>query len=285
MSIVKRHLQLFFHNPSNWIFTILSAFVIISLYFLFIRDFTIIALKEMGIIHQELELFIDLLMMSGLLIVISSTCCLPICAVFVGDKESGIIKDFIISPISKINLYFSYVLAATILSIGMSLVVFGFMLLFLNNLYNFTCSLETITSLLCILILSSMISAIELFTCSLLFHSMTSFSSFGNLFGVIIGFFTGVYIPIGYYPEVIENILFLFPQALTTSLFRHIIADSTLSAISSSVQIKEAIETMFGLSVKINGFTLVRNEQLILLVLVSGGITLILYLYSLRHSY
>ena len=45
---------------------------------------------------------------------------------------------------------------------------------------------------------------------ALMIRSFTSFSTFETLYGVVIGFFTGVYIPIGYYPTIIRNIFFYF---------------------------------------------------------------------------
>ena len=48
--LIYRHLKLFFKNPVNIILSFLSSGVIISLYFLFIRDFTIKAVSDYGFI-------------------------------------------------------------------------------------------------------------------------------------------------------------------------------------------------------------------------------------------
>ena len=60
--LVYRHLKLFFKNPVNIILSFLSSLVILSLYFLFIRDFTIKAVSDYGFISRYTELFVDQLM-------------------------------------------------------------------------------------------------------------------------------------------------------------------------------------------------------------------------------
>ena len=93
-TLIYRHLRLYLKNPANIVLSFLSSFVIISLYFLFIRDFTIKAVGDYGFISNYNELFVDRLMTSGLLIVIEATSVLSIIFIFVKDHYSGIIKDF-----------------------------------------------------------------------------------------------------------------------------------------------------------------------------------------------
>lgn len=61
-----------------------------------------------------------------------------------------------------------------------------------------------------IIFCSNIISSLLMLIVALMTRSFTSFSTFETLYGVVIGFFTGVYIPIGYYPTIIRNIFFLF---------------------------------------------------------------------------
>ena len=63
--LIYRHLKVFLKDPINKMLSFLSSLVILSLYFLFIRNFTISALSAYGFISTYNELFVDKLMTSG----------------------------------------------------------------------------------------------------------------------------------------------------------------------------------------------------------------------------
>lgn len=281
MKLIKRHIHLYFINPSNWIVSLLSVAVILSLYFLFIKEFTMDALTEVHANKNAMELFVDLLMVSGLLVVISATSCLPICSIFVKDKESGVMKDFLVSPLSKTSIHFSYVIAATMISILITLLSFIFILLFFHYQYHFHLSFQKLIWMIELISLTSFLSALILFSFSFCFQSMTSFSSFGNLFGVMIGFLTGVYIPIGYYPSAIQNGLFLFPLSQTTSLMRQVMSDASLEKVSQGIsKVQETIQSMFGLQVELFNHSLTNLQQCFYLMAIVFFISLFIWIVS-----
>lgn len=265
MRLFRRHLRLFGSDPVNWIVSFLSVAVILSLYFLFIRDFTIKAISDLGLVHQEVEEFVDLLMISGLLIVIVATSCLPISAIAVKDRERNIIHDFEVSPISRFGIHASYLIASIFISMLLVCLVFFLILIYFYQLHDFRLSNLQIMQCLFILLIACCLSSLMLYLVSLPFKSMTSFTSFGNLFGVMIGFLTGVYIPIGYYPQVIQNGIFAFPLSLTTSLLRNIMTNSSLTTMTSNypIEMKQGIQDMFGMNVQIQSITMNSENQLL----------------------
>lgn len=122
--LIKRHLKLFMKKPGNIFLSLLSSVVILSLYFLFIRDFTIKAVSDYGFISEINDLFVDRLMISGLLIVIGATSILSIVSIFITDKCSGILKDFYITAVSKINIIYTYIIASIIISTFITLFIY-----------------------------------------------------------------------------------------------------------------------------------------------------------------
>lgn len=132
MTLVIRHLKLYLKKPTNIILSFLSSGVILSLYFLFIREFTIKAVSDYGFNSQYNELFVDRLMTSGLLIVIGATSVLSIMFIFVKDRYSGLIKDFLVTPISDWKILYSYFFASFFISMMITIFVyFGIELFFL----------------------------------------------------------------------------------------------------------------------------------------------------------
>ncbi len=184
ITLVYRHLKLFLKNPANIVLSFLSSLVILSLYFLFVRDFTIKAVGDYGFVSDYNNLFVDRLMTLGLLIVIGATSVLSIIFIFVKDHYSG----------------------------------------------------------------------------------------------VVIGFFTGVYIPIGYYPAIIRNIFFYFPLCQTTSLLRNVQTDSITSIILKNYPKSQhsLLYETFGVHLSFHDYTFSINEQLWMIFIVIILLNLVL---------
>lgn len=229
-TLIARHLKLYLKKPSNIVLSFLSSLVILSLYFLCIRDFTIKAVSDYGFVSNYNELFVDRLMTSGLLIVIGTTSMLSIVFIFMKDKNNNIIKDFMITKVSKLKIYYSYVFASFIISMVITTLIYiGIETYFITTQITF--SYQRILHSILTIFLSNMISSLLVVIVAILLKSQTSFSTFETLYGVVIGFFTGVYIPIGYYPDLIRNIFFSFPLCQTTSILRNMETKSVVTEI------------------------------------------------------
>jgi len=122
--LIYRHIKLFLKNPFNIVLSFISSLVILSLYFLFIRDFTIKAVSDYGFISTYNDLFVDKLMTSGLIIVIGATSVLSIMFIFVKDNQVGIIKDFLVTPLNSYQIIYSYFFASFIISMIITLVIY-----------------------------------------------------------------------------------------------------------------------------------------------------------------
>jgi len=235
--LIQRHLKLFIKKPGNVFLSLLSSVVILSLYFLFIRDFTIKAVSDYGFVSDMNSLFVDRLMVSGLLIVIGATSTLSIVSIFINDQCRGILKDFYVTSLSKINIIYTYIISAIIVSTALTFFVYFFVELFFYVSYDYFSITEVINSSEMI-VLSNIISSNIIFIIAMFLHNITSFSTFETLYGVIIGFFTGVYIPIGYYPTIIKNIFFFFPLTQTTSILRQINTNEITTSILTHYPVK-----------------------------------------------
>lgn len=275
MRLMRRHLHLFFVNPGNWIISILSVIVVLALYFLFIRDFTIDAMQNFQVNRHYIELYIDLIMVSGLLVVVNATSCLSICAIFVKDKAQHMINDFLVAPISRTYVYFSYVLAACAISFLVTFLAFVFIGVWFFVEYEFILNLYRVTIMTALILCASMVSSFMLFLFSLAFKSINAFASFNNLFGVVIGFLTGVYIPIGYYPDVIRSVIGGFPLTIITALIRESMGATSLTKLSQgNLQVEDSILTMFGIKAELFQMQISQLQYFFYLAIIIVGMVL-----------
>ena len=268
ITLIYRHLKLFFKNPGNIILSFLSSGVILSLYFLFIRDFTIKAVSDYGFSSNYNDLFVDKLMTSGLLIVIGATSVLSIIFIFVKDRYSGTIKDFLVTPISEIKIVYSYFFASFLISMFISTICFIGIELFFMCYYNVINDFNTLFYSFLILFCSNIIASLLILIIALGIHNFTSFSTFETLYGVVIGFFTGVYIPIGYYPSIIRNLFFYFPLCQTTSVLRNIQSKSISLTILENYpsETHHILYETFGIHLTLNERTIMFETQIKMII-------------------
>jgi len=234
------------------------------LYFLFIRDFTIKAVADYGFVSDFNSFFVDRLMVSGLFIVIGATSTLSIVAIFIHDKCFGILRDFCVTTLSKVNIIYSYIIAAIIISTFLTLLIYFGVEIFFNIYYD-SFSIKGIISACFLIVVSNIVSSHLIFLIALFLPNITSFSTFETLYGVVIGFFTGVYIPIGYYPNLIRNVFFFFPLTQTTSMLRQVNTNGITPQILVNYpkEIHSILYETFGIHLNFEGHVMLFHQQLL----------------------
>ena len=146
----------------------------------------------------------------------------------------------------------------------LTLFVYFFIELFFKFYYDYFSITEIVNSC-CMIVISNIISANIIFIIAMFIDNITSFSTFETLYGVIIGFFTGVYIPIGYYPGIIKNVFFFFPLTQTTSVLRQINTNSITTNILNNYQsdLHSILYETFGIHLKFNDGLITLKGQFI----------------------
>ena len=179
-----------------------------------------------------------------------------------------------------------------------TLVVYmGIELFFIVAYQNYS-SLTVILSSISIMFVSNIIASLLILIIALCINNFTSFSTFQTLYGVVIGFFTGVYIPIGYYPTIIRNIFFYFPLCQTTSLLRNIETNVITKDIlynypvnthhilyNYPVNIHHILYETFGIHLTLNDKSISVNNQILMLfiAIILLNLILIFIIYLKRY--
>lgn len=247
-NLIRRHMHLFFTNPAGIVLSFAGAVVVIALYLLFVRDFTIQAVADYGMKSVYNTQFVDAMMLSGFILVVGASASLNVVATYIKDKEYRVIRDFYVTPIHKESIFFSYVFCGVILSLIMMLIVFVCVLAFLRMHYHLIFSWQTKCICLFYLLIGAFSANGIVFLIAYFLNSLSAFSSFSNLYGVIVGFLVGVYIPIGYYPAWIQTLSTFFPLSSIVCLLRNTLCSSTLKVMRRgySNAVVDIIKDTFG---------------------------------------
>lgn len=220
-----RNLKVFFKDKASVFFSLLAVFIIIGLYALFLGDVWTGDMKDV----PGARTLMDNWIMAGLLAVTTVTTTMGAFGIMVQDKEKKIVKDFIASPVSNRSIVGGYIFGALIVGIIMSVISFILAELYIASnggaLPDFALILKVLGLIvLCTLCNTSMILFIVSF-----FKSNNAFSTASTVLGTLIGFITGIYLPIGVLPSSVQWVIKCFPVSHGAALFRQVMMSESLA--------------------------------------------------------
>ena len=138
------------------------------------------------------------------------------------DKSKNKIKDFYVLPIKKSKIVGGYIISSFIVGSMMSVVTLIISQIYLVYSGVDVLNFKELTEVFLIILMTSLSnSAMILFIVSL-FSSEKAFSTASTIVGTLIGFITGIYLPISMLPDSVQIIVKLFPTSHGISILRQI---------------------------------------------------------------
>ncbi|WZL79048.1 ABC transporter permease [Eubacteriales bacterium mix99] len=266
--LVKRNLLIFFRDRGSVFFSLLGVLIIIGLYVLFLGD---IMVKDLGDLPGA-RFLMDSWIMSGLLAVTPVTTSLGAMGVVIEDKKYGMYKDFAASPIKRNVLYGGYLISGFLISLILSLVTF-----FLAEIYIVIYGGELLAAAaagkaLAMILLTTASSGIMMFYMVSWFKSVNTFSAASTVIGTLMGFLTGIYIPVGALPSSIQTVVKLFPPSHAAVLFRRIMMEQAerITFAGAPAENLEAFHLELGAAFQVGKKVLSPAASLIYILIFSG---------------
>lgn len=216
IQFAKRNLLVFFKDRSAVFFSLLASFIIIGLYVLFLGDLWKSSLDEI----ENVGVLMNSWVMAGLLATTSVTTTMGAFEIMVNDKARKISKDFYSSPIKRNSLAGGYVLSAFIIGLIMSLITLILAETYIVAEGGKLLDIEAMAKVIIIIILADFVNTAMVFFITTFFESNNAFSTASTVIGTLIGFITGIYLPIGQLPEGVQWIIKLFPTSHAAVLLR-----------------------------------------------------------------
>lgn len=264
IAFTKRNLKIYFRDRANVFFSLLTVFIIIGLYVLFLGD---VWTKDLQEFEGARELM-DNWVMAGVLAVTSFTTTMGMLGSMVKDRELRINMDFYISPISRTALTGGYIAGAYIVGLIMTLLAFAAAEMYIVvNGGSFLAAEQIIKVLAMILLTTLMNTTLMVFIVSL-FRSQSAFSVASTVFGTMIGFITGIYLPIGMYPDAVQWLIKLFPVSHAAAIFRSLMMEGSMKTAfeGAPAKIVADFKTELGICYEFGGHTVTQTESLLVIV-------------------
>ena len=229
-TLTKRHLKMIFSNKIRMFYTLMVPIIILVIYIIFLRDMELTAIEnellKRGIDTNNKELMshistvVDAWMLSGIVSISSVTISLQTNSLIVEDKENGVNKDFISSPINKNILIASYFLYNFLITVFLTFLVlltsFIFLAAYKEMYLNFNIIMTMIGTMLLTTIPTTLLTV---FIC-IFIKTEPVLASVIAIFSAAIGFLTGAYMPIAMLSKPIQYLCGFIPGTYSCSLIR-----------------------------------------------------------------
>jgi multidrug/hemolysin transport system permease protein len=229
--LVKRNLLLFFRDRANVFFSLLTVFIIIGLYVLFLGDSMEQSLRErLGFDSEKIGVTMASITLAGMVAVTSVTGSLGAVGVSIADKERAA-KDFLTSPVSRGKITLGYMLGSAVVGLIMTFAALALSMTYIAANGGSLPGAADLARLLPTMVLSVLSGNAIVFFISVFIKSQNAFVALSTVVGTLIGFLMGIYIPVGQFPAAVQWVIKCFPMSHAASMFRMALADGELSAL------------------------------------------------------
>ena len=228
--LTKRHLLVFFGNKIRVLYTLLVPVIIFVVYIFFLRDMELLMvqntllqleIEETPALHTHICTLIDSWMISGIIGLSTITVALQTNTVIVEDKQNGVNRDFVSSPVPKNVLIGSYFFYNFIVTALICFVFFVICLIYLAAMGEWAIGFGDVMLVFSAMLYSSVASTLmTVFICSFV-KTEGTMASIVAVFSTAVGFLIGAYMPLGMLPEWVQGICGLIPGTYSCALLRY----------------------------------------------------------------
>lgn len=227
----KRNARCFFRDKASVFFSLMAVLIVIMLYLFFLRRLLIESMDSIEYASSaQISNLIDAWVLAGIMGIVAVTSSAGSLQSMVDDKVSGKVFDFKITPMKPHQLVAGYILSTFFVGLVMSIISLIIALVFLAVT---GCPLDASSVAVCLLLLipSTLSGSIIIFALISFIKSQGAFSGFFTVLSTLIGFLTGIYMPMGNLPSVIQTIGSLMPATHMAALFRQFLCSGAMDSV------------------------------------------------------
>lgn len=272
LKLAQRNMQIFFRQKSAVFFSLLSVFIVIMLYVLFLGDVWTKSIDLPGV-----KALMASWIVAGLVCVSTVTTTMGSFEIMVEDRSEGQAGDFRASPVKRSSIVGGYIISSFVVGLVMSLVAFGLGCVYIVTTDGILPGFAEMAKFIGVTVLAAASNSAMVFLLVYLFKSKSAFAAASTIIGTLIGFLTGIYLPIGELPSAVQTVIKCFPPSHSAALMRQILVEPNLvhSLDGAPAQIAAEVREWFGAHMGVTysfGGTVVEPWVSILVVAVSGAV-------------
>ena len=233
-ALVNRHIKRFIRDKTAVFFSFLSVIILLALYLLFIgRQYKV----DMGSLNDEsLNNFLVMgVMMGGVLVINTMSLSLGSMGNLIEDLNNQTLDAFLVTPTKRFKIIVSYYLSSNIITSTLSIFMWVATILisgiFQSNWYTFDVIIKVIGLLVFYTFISS---SIMLFITTLL-KSVNAFGVLSGVLGTVIGFMSGIYMPLNILGENVKKFATLVPFTHMAIVLKSVLLEAPMSQLETYI--------------------------------------------------
>lgn len=264
ITIAKRNMKLFFRDKSSVFFSLLAVFIIIGLYVLFLGDVFSSDMDE----FPNPAFLMNSWIMGGMLAVTAITTTMGAFGIMVEDRSNKILKDFYTSPLKRTKLAGGYIIASVAVGIIMTLVTLVLAEIFIVAKGGELLELDTMLRVLGLIVLSVVSGSSMVFFMVSFFSSNNAFATASTVLGTLIGFLTGIYVPIGSLPDGVQFVIKCFPPSYAAAMLRQNMMQKAIDVNFAGIpaQYTDSFKETMGVILKFGDHVVTTQESILILI-------------------
>jgi len=263
-SLIVRNLKVFFRDRAAVFFSLLSILIIFGLYVLFLGEVWAAELPKV----PGARALTDNWIMAGIIAVASVTTVMGAFGTMVDDRANKIIKDFSASPISKGEVAGGYVLSSFLIGLLMTLLAFALSEAYVASRGGALLAPDKAAEVLGLILLSTLCNTAMVSFLISFFKSMNAFGTASSILGTLVGFLTGIYLPIGMLPAPVQFFVKIFPVSHAALLIRRAMTEASMQAVfrGAPEPIVRSFEDQMGIVFRFGGQAVPEYVSILVLV-------------------
>ena len=256
LALVKRNCMCYFRDKASVFFSLMGVLIVILLYLIFLKDMLVSSfmdeISEM-VPKEDVKKFVDAWVMAGILSIVSVTTSAGSLQTMISDKVSGKERDTMMTSLSPAKISAAYVLSTFLVGQIMSIITF---VIAVGYLLATGCEVSGIgiVETLLLTIPASLSGSIIIYALTCRLRSEGAFSGFYTVLSVLIGFLTGIYMPLGTMSEGMQTIGSLMPATHIAALMRQTLSTDAFNKIMTGAPQATYDEVWFDMGYQIHLF-------------------------------
>lgn len=278
ITLIKRNIKVYYRDKAAVFFSFLSVIILLGLYFLFLgKQYT----NNPGFdsVAKNVQVFLRMsVIMGGVLVINTVSLSLGVMGSIVSDLETRRLEGFLVTPVERYKISLAYYLSSVIVTAILTLIMWFLTVIlvgiFSGHWYSFV---TVLYASLLILLYTFISSAMMLFLVSLL-KSQNAFGALAGILGTVIGFMSGIYMPLEVLGKGMTNVASLNPFTHMTILLKQVLLKEPYALLPP--EFMDAIASPFG-TLEVGLFGL--KVPMIILMLASTLLSLLFLFFSYRN--
>ena len=241
IGLTKRNLLVFFKDKQSILFSMLTSIIVFGLYLIFLKStfvdaingvLNIIPALSLLIKQEDLKMFSDLILLSGIMgsamITVPYNCLM----IVVRDREANVDKDMLATPVKRWQIVLSYFTSAALSSIIMTAIILTVGMALLSLRGDMHMSIESLLKTYAVVAVGSISSTALFIGVVMLFKTSSSSAAFSGILSAAV---IGAYIPVSQFSDRVQTVCNIFPGSHAVIMLRNTLMGGLLDSIDSSI--------------------------------------------------